>query len=516
MEKKTRKVIIIYTIVGMLFGAMFPMGAFIFEHITNQFPLTIEGIKSAHMQINLMYMIDTAPLFLGLFAFIAGLNHAKSLEKNFNLIHLTGDLKRAKEELEEKNKILYRDALYDRITGLKNEKAMFDEEKKNEKVVIYILNISCLSEINSLFGYDIGDRIMKVLAERLEDNNFTGYKLNGDRFAIVDYVDINIEEIDTVANYIFEIISSEPFDIEENEIFMTVRIGAAFYNGKTDGLENRSVLKELLYNANYALKYAKDKTMPYAIYDDEMGKKRKEQDNHEWKSKIIKAIKSGNIAAYYQPIINNKTGEIEKYEALIRLIDKESLVISPIHFLPPSKKYGLYDYLTRIIFLEACAAIMENGHEISVNISIEDIRNMSTHRLIMKKIEEFPKANLIVFELLESEGIENYDEVRKFINSVKKYGCKIAIDDFGSGYSNFGHVLNLNVDYIKIDASLIKNIDKDINSEYITKTIVKFAKSIGAKTIAEFVHSKEVYEKVKEAEVDYSQGFYLGEPKKHF
>ena len=122
------------------------------------------------------------------------------------------------------------------------------------------------------------------------------------------------------------------------------------------------------------------------------------------------------------------------------------------------------------------------------------------------------KANNIVFELLETEGIENYNEVKTFISDIKKFGCKVAIDDFGSGYSNFSHILNLNVDYIKIDASIIKNIVEDKNSEYIAKLIVDFSNRVGVKTIAEFVHSKEVFEKVKDLGVDYSQGYYFSEP----
>ncbi|MBA7671961.1 Cyclic di-GMP phosphodiesterase CdpA [subsurface metagenome] len=95
---------------------------------------------------------------------------------------------------------------------------------------------------------------------------------------------------------------------------------------------------------------------------------------------------------------------------------------------------------------------------------------------------------------------------------MKSLGCKIAIDDFGSGYSNFEYILRLAVNYIKIDASLIKNVDKDKNAQIIVATIVGFSKKLGIKTIAESVHSKKVYEKVGKLGVDYSQGYHLGEP----
>ena len=140
--------------------------------------------------------------------------------------------------------------------------------------------------------------------------------------------------------------------------------------------------------------------------------------------------------------------------------------------------------------------------------------NLSTNNLITNKLKKMPqeKRQKLIFELLESEEIENYSQVEEFINTVKSYGCKVAIDDFGSGYSNFNRILNLNIDYLKIDASIIKNILNDKTSETIVKFIIDLTRDMNIKTIAEFVHSKEIFEKVKELGIDYSQGFYISEP----
>src|SRR5262249_36964972 len=117
-----------------------------------------------------------------------------------------------------------------------------------------------------------------------------------------------------------------------------------------------------------------------------------------------------------------------------------------------------------------------------------------------------------VVEILESEGIENYREVKQFLTMIKAAGVKVAIDDFGTGYSNFDHVLKLNVDYIKIDASLIQHLDTDRNAQIIVKTIVGFSRELGLKTISEHVHTQAVLNATKELGVDYSQGFFLGRP----
>jgi EAL domain-containing protein (putative c-di-GMP-specific phosphodiesterase class I) len=131
---------------------------------------------------------------------------------------------------------------------------------------------------------------------------------------------------------------------------------------------------------------------------------------------------------------------------------------------------------------------------------------------IITTITQTGTASRIVFEVLESEGIENYQEVAQFISKIKILGAKIAIDDFGTGYSNFEHILKLDVDYIKVDGSLIQEITDNKRHRIIVETIVDFAQKVGAKTIAEFVSDEAIYNTIKEIGVDYSQGYYTGKP----
>lgn len=194
------------------------------------------------------------------------------------------------------------------------------------------------------------------------------------------------------------------------------------------------------------------------------------------------------------------------------MMDDHGLYIAPIHFLELAKKNKLYHQLTKIMIEKTFKKFEHLPYFVSINISVEDILNKDIYNYILKKLEESEIGKKIVFEIIESEGIENFDKVLEFINNVKKYGAKISIDDFGTGYSNFEYLMKLKVDYIKIDGSMIKNIDYDKNSQMITKSIVSFAKNMNIKTVAEFVHSKNVFEKVKELNVDFSQGYYFGEP----
>jgi EAL domain-containing protein (putative c-di-GMP-specific phosphodiesterase class I) len=151
--------------------------------------------------------------------------------------------------------------------------------------------------------------------------------------------------------------------------------------------------------------------------------------------------------------------------------------------------------------------------EFSINLCYEDISNRYFREYIYKKINTCNKAENIIFEILESDFIEDFNIVKDFATHVRTFGCKIAIDDFGSGYSSMENILKLKPDIIKIDGSLIKNIDTSLESKTIVKNIVNMAKELNAKTVAEYVHSKEVYEVVKTLDIDFLQGFYLAEPK---
>ena len=143
------------------------------------------------------------------------------------------------------------------------------------------------------------------------------------------------------------------------------------------------------------------------------------------------------------------------------------------------------------------------------------MRKLSYLDNILEKLK-FEDRNRLVFEILESENLSDYDFLEEFVLKYKKLGVKIAIDDFGSGYSNFIRIIRLKPDYLKIDGSLIKNIDKDNNSYEIVKSIIAFSKTLNIKTIAEYVHSEEIFNLLLELDVDEFQGYYFGKPDEDF
>jgi EAL domain-containing protein (putative c-di-GMP-specific phosphodiesterase class I) len=151
---------------------------------------------------------------------------------------------------------------------------------------------------------------------------------------------------------------------------------------------------------------------------------------------------------------------------------------------------------------------------VSINLSFEDILDQSVRDYIDRIYKENPAIfSQLCFEITESEGIKNFHMVSRFIKDMKQRGCQVAIDDFGTGYSNFDYLIRLNIDFLKIDGSLIKNINRERNSRVIVENIVDFTKKMGIRTIAEFVESKALFNEVKKLRIDYSQGYYIGMPK---
>lgn len=151
--------------------------------------------------------------------------------------------------------------------------------------------------------------------------------------------------------------------------------------------------------------------------------------------------------------------------------------------------------------------------EFSINLSISDILEKEVVDFLIQKIYEYDIGYFLTIEITESEGIDNLEEVISFIKIVKNLGVKIAIDDFGTGYSNFSYLVKLQADFIKIDGSIIQDINKSKTAKAVIEAIVFFSKKVGMKTVAEFVSSKDIFKACKELEIDYFQGYLFDEPK---
>ncbi len=409
------------------------------------------------------------------------------------------------EKVDEKTQELRRQLYTNALTGLPNRRSLLHDISHYDNSALLIINIDDFKEVNDFFGHAVGDNILISFSKKLADiilqeKDITLIHLSGDEFALFFQRKPSKNEFIQFAHELIENIEKIIFHHETNELSLRVTVGATYQ------------AQEALEKADIALKSAKKQKKDFLLYDETLNVEQQYRNNMEWTKKLNWAIENNKIISFFQPIFDNKTNIIVSAECLIRLIDKDDNIITPYHFLLIAKKSKLYSKLTKIMIQKSCQYFQYLDCDFSINLSVEDVLDENIVEYISYNIKKYDVGKKIVFELLETEGIENYEEVSSFINEMKSLGCRIAIDDFGSGYSNFEYLLQLNIDYIKIDGSLIKNLDKDKNAQIVVETIVNFAKKLDIIVIAEYVHNEAIHEKVKELNIDRSQGFLLAEP----
>jgi len=392
----------------------------------------------------------------------------------------------------------------DNLTHLPNIYQLRKDLQENDEAGLVVLNIDNFKTINNFYGFNVGDFVIEnvalMLFRHLKETQM--YRLSVDEFAFILEKSMSFYELKDFLTQLYEKIKNMMVEYQGSKIFIDFTL-ASSSSAKNENLFSK---------VSMALKYAKEKSLPFWIYEDRMHFENEYEKNLKLSNTVRHAIETMKIVPYFQSIIDNKTLKITKFECLARLIDEKDNVISPHLFLPVARRIKADNFVTKIIIDKSFKVFEKNDFEFSINLSIEDILSSEIFEYIIKKLQNYPDAHRITFELLESEAIQDFSKVESFINEVKRYGAKIAIDDFGSGYSNFSYLTKMSVDYIKIDGSLITQIEIDKNALLVVATIVEFAKKLGIKTIAEYVHSSTIMDKVKELGIDYSQGFYIDEP----
>jgi len=233
-------------------------------------------------------------------------------------------------------------------------------------------------------------------------------------------------------------------------------------------------------------------------------------------NEIKSALKNDRIFPYFQPIFDNKTKKIYKYESLIRMVKEDGSMVYPgPYFLDIAKKGKLYPQITKVLVEKVFSKIRESGQEFSMNLSSLDIEDPHMSAFLLNAIKKNADiADKLIVELLEDKDTQDYEVVKSFITISKKYGIKIAIDDFGSGYSNFMRILEFEPDIIKIDGSLIEDIATSKLARNTVEMIKIFADKVGALTVAEYIENEEIYDIVNEIGIDFSQGYYIGKAEK--
>ncbi len=403
----------------------------------------------------------------------------------------------------------------DSLTGLPNRVRLLRDLGRTSSASLILINLDRFQQINSLFGSRCGDQVLTTLASRIsrfskgQGGHFRCklYRLPGDEFALLGDR-IEDAELTRFAEQLNGFIRQQEVIWQQQVLTVDASIGIA----SRDRHQTSGDSDQLLSQATIALGQAREQHRHFQIYRPEEAVEKVFEHNLHWARRLKEALANDRVTPYFQPIHDNRRGCITKYECLVRLQDPELGTVNPGQFLGIARRLRLDRQLTRLMVEKSFARFRHSPYQFSINLSYADLVEPDVLTAILEQLKDSQIGERVIFEILESDGIENYSEVLAFIEKVKPYGCQIAIDDFGTGYSNFEQLLRLNVDIIKIDGSLIRHLHQDVTALRVTRGIVQFARNLGIQTVAEFVHNQDVQDKVTALGIDFSQGAWLSMP----
>ena len=386
--------------------------------------------------------------------------------------------------------------------------------KKNNIKTLFLVDILYMKDLNAIYNFKNGDFLIKQLNFILKNqtkelikktlNRDIKIKIkntHADIFEILLFDNLTIEEIVTLKNIIYECVVSNDFKLLNSDSTINIDITIGCSKGAD---------KSIKIYAEKAVYNAKLNFLHYMYYDSFLYKN--EAVNENLLETLNYSIEHNLVEPYFQAIMDNSNDEIVKYEALMRIFDKDGNIVMPNIFIHKAKKCRLYTKLMEILFDKIIIYILKHNIHVSINLDYIDILNPQIKKSLISKIKEYEIGSFLTFEILESDYITDYSLLEDFILKYRNQGIKIAIDDFGTGYSNFAHILKIRPNYLKLDGSLIKNLNKDKNSYEMVKSVVEFSRALDIKIIAEYIHTEEVFNLALELGVDEFQGFYLAEP----
>jgi diguanylate cyclase (GGDEF)-like protein len=397
---------------------------------------------------------------------------------------------------------------HDVLTGLPNRVKLLENIHTIAPTGLLLLDIKGFSTINDFYGMHIGDKVLLAITHFLEtliedDNRF--YKISADQFIYLETQEevINHEFDEKKVRLMMSTIENTPIHVEiENDSSIDINIYVSVV------LISNVTSDKILELADMTLHYAKDTRQAFLEYSPDLKLTEKFEKDLAGVNMVKKALEEDRLIAYFQPIIKSYGNS---FECLVRIQDGDR-VISPFFFLDAVTKTKYYSQLTQRMIEKSFQYFSGKDVTFSINLSFDDIEDLELVTFLKNKMKKYGVEKQLILEILESENILDFTLIRDFIHSMQSLGVQIAIDDFGSGYSNFTYLLELRPNYIKIDGSLIKEIATSDDSYILVRTITNLAHELGIKVIAEYIENEAIYNKAKRLYIDGYQGYFLGAP----
>jgi len=414
-------------------------------------------------------------------------------------------------------------ATHDPLTGLYNrrefseilERHLSRMRRYGGNGALLWMDLDGFKQINDGLGHDVGDELLASIAFRMKSTireSDVLARLGGDEFAVL-YPNVDRDQAKIAAQRLLDAIKKHTAVVRGQSLRTTASMGVVLFP------EHGTSASELLMKADMAMYRAKGEGRNrFTIYSPDDERPEAPESRVDWLRVIREALETDGFVLYGQPILDLKTDRIIRYEILLRLIGRDGKVIPPGAFLDVAEQFGLSGDIDRWVLGKVIEIISDSSVPGDISFAVNLSPRSLTDGEILAMVTDEEKLSVIgpvrlVVEITETAAIYNIHIAKDFLRTMRQQGCEVAIDDFGTGFSSFYQLKNLDVDYLKIDGSFVRNLSHDPVDEHLVLAMVHLASGLGKRTIAEFVEDGETLEILRKIGVDCAQGFYIGRPR---
>jgi diguanylate cyclase (GGDEF)-like protein len=378
------------------------------------------------------------------------------------------------------------------------EERLLDPRAQGQPGALLLLDIDSFSLVNDSLGHEAGDRLLETVATLLREEaraEDLPARICADEFALL-LQSATPEQAMGAAERLIALVR------ERGNPSVGASIGVATFGGTAEEV----TAEGLMIAADIALCEAKEEGGGRAV-DSTSGPNRKLT----WADRIREAIDQERLVVYAQPIFDLRSHSVAREELLVRMLDENDDVIPPSSFLPTAERLGLIVEIDRMVLGKAIE-LAGRSRPIAVNVSGASLCEPALIEDVQAAIADGLNPGWLDFEITETAAITNMDHARNFAHTVTEMGCGLGLDDFGTGFSSFSYLKDLPVQHLKLDIEFIRNLPTSPVDQKLVQAMVQFAKAFGQETVAEGIEDAETLAMVRAFEIDYAQGFHIGEP----
>ncbi len=431
---------------------------------------------------------------------------------------LTGivrDISQQKNTAEEVDFLTNHDALTGQFNRLRLREALGQivevSARRNREGGFLLVGLDKLNILADVYGDETADTIVLAVANRIEQclrgGDIVG-RVGFDRFAVI-LTDCSEQQVNAVAERFLSVIRETAISTSNGPMYVTASIGATLFPTSAKNI------REVVGQAENALRSARRLGCDcYLEFRDVPNQRIPERPDLVIAEQVKQALRDDRLVLAYQPIVSAHDGKPEFYEGLVRMLDENGEPVPAGIFVPIVEQMGLMRLVDRRV-LDLGISVLKENPEISISINVSGMTAVDPvwlHQL-SDHLEARPDvAPRLILEITETVALDDIADSSRFVRSVNEFGCRVALDDFGAGYTSFRHLRGLNVDLVKIDGSFVRDLPTNEDNQLFVRTLISLAKGIGLKTVAEWVENEEEAEMLRREGVDFLQGWHCGKP----